>query len=107
MQLMVPSLWVVRVHEDDEPEKNVVALPLNTTGPVGGAVEAESPTVAVQLLGLPGVTNIGMQFTIVLVGSINASTATAIGPPGSLTKLGWRLVALLVPRSARPIVSVL
>jgi hypothetical protein len=102
VQLLAPGCGA-SVQDDDELEKNVAALPVKATVPVGGEVDAESATVAVQLLGLPGSTGEGMQLTEVCVGSINESTATPVGPPGSLMKLGRSSVTPLGPISARPI----
>ena len=69
------------------PEKNAAPLPVRLTVPVGGADDAESLTVAVHVVGLPVATGDGVQASVVLVGSIGESTATSIGPPGSLMKL--------------------
>jgi hypothetical protein len=83
--------------------KKVLALPLKVTVPPGVSLEAESDTVAVHTLGLPCATVVGVQDTVVPVGSINASTATHHGPPGSVMKLAWMSLALVPLSSARPI----
>jgi hypothetical protein len=104
---VTPSACGWRAHEDEEPEKNVDALPLKATVPVGGELEAESWTVAVQVLALPAATSAGRQETVIFVGSISASTATPPGFPEPLMKVGSIIVRPELVSSPRPIVPLL
>ena len=57
----------LRVHDDDPPRNEVVALPANTTSPDGAAVDVLSLTVALQAVMVPGLTLAGVQDTEVVV----------------------------------------
>src|SRR4051794_16000851 len=98
-----PEACAVSVHEDAEPEKNVVPSLLKTTVPVGGALDAASLTVAVQLVALPGAMDAGVQVTLVCVGSMRASTVTPDGPPASSSNPGRTSVTPAPAIVARPI----
>src|SRR5947209_10091565 len=76
------------VHDEAAPRNGVVALPVNVTCPVGGADDAVSVTVALQVVVAAGATMAGVHATVVAVGSMPASTAIPSGPPLSVMNEG-------------------